>query len=91
MTLRYGLIGSGMMGQEHIRNLNLLEGCEVTAVADPDEGMRIRAYGDLTLYEARGEYQLVVGLYDPVTTARLPRLDSAGDAVRWPIVLNGSQ
>lgn len=40
MTLRYGLIGSGMMGQEHIRNLNLLEGCAVTAVADPDEGMR---------------------------------------------------
>ncbi len=40
MTLRYGLIGSGMMGQEHIRNLNLLEGCEVTAVTDPDEGMR---------------------------------------------------
>ncbi len=40
MTLRYGLIGSGMMGQEHIRNLALLEGCEVTAVADPDPGMR---------------------------------------------------
>ncbi|TCL08365.1 putative dehydrogenase [Shimia isoporae] len=40
MTIRYGLIGSGMMGQEHIRNLNLLEGCEVTAVTDPDEGMR---------------------------------------------------
>lgn len=43
MTLRYGLIGSGMMGQEHIRNINLLEGCEVTAVADPDEGMRSRS------------------------------------------------
>lgn len=40
MTLRYGLIGSGMMGQEHIRNLNILEGCEVTAISDPDEGMR---------------------------------------------------
>ncbi|MEP0942956.1 MAG: Gfo/Idh/MocA family oxidoreductase [Rhizobiaceae bacterium] len=40
MTVRYGLIGSGMMGQEHIRNLNLLEGAEVCAVADPDEGMR---------------------------------------------------
>jgi len=40
MTIRYGLIGSGMMGQEHIRNLNLLDGCEVTAVADPDEAMR---------------------------------------------------
>ena len=40
MTIRYGLIGSGMMGQEHIRNLTLLDGCEVTAIADPDEGMR---------------------------------------------------
>ena len=40
MTIRYGLIGSGMMGQEHIRNLNLLDGAEVTAIADPDENMR---------------------------------------------------
>ena len=40
MSLRYGLIGSGMMGQEHIRNLNLLDGATVTAIADPDEGMR---------------------------------------------------
>lgn len=40
MTIRYGLIGSGMMGQEHIRNLNIIDGCEVVAVADPDEGMR---------------------------------------------------
>ncbi len=40
MALRYGLIGSGMMGQEHIRNLNLLDGCEVTAIADPDPEMR---------------------------------------------------
>jgi len=27
---------------------------------DPDEGMKVRAFGDLTLYEARGEYQMVV-------------------------------
>lgn len=26
---------------------------------DPEEGMRIRAFGQLTLYEARGEFQLV--------------------------------
>ncbi len=26
---------------------------------DPDEGMQVRAFGPLTLYEARGEYQLV--------------------------------
>ena len=36
--MRYGLIGAGMMGQEHIRNINLLGDAEVTAVADPDEG-----------------------------------------------------
>lgn len=40
MTLRYGLIGSGMMGQEHIRNLNLLDGCHVAAIADPNPDMR---------------------------------------------------
>lgn len=40
MTIRYGLIGSGMMGQEHIRNLKLLDGCAVTAIADPDPAMR---------------------------------------------------
>lgn len=38
--IRYGLIGAGMMGQEHIRNINILPDAAVTAVADPDEGMR---------------------------------------------------
>ncbi|WP_298436149.1 Gfo/Idh/MocA family oxidoreductase [uncultured Jannaschia sp.] len=38
--IRYGLIGAGMMGQEHIRNINLLDDARVTAVADPDEAMR---------------------------------------------------
>ncbi len=27
---------------------------------DPDEGMKVRCFGDLTLYETRGDYQLVV-------------------------------
>ncbi len=39
MTKRYGMIGAGMMGHEHIRNVALLEGAEVVAVADPDLGM----------------------------------------------------
>ncbi len=41
--IRYGLIGAGMMGQEHIRNIALIEGVDVSALADPDEGMRARA------------------------------------------------
>lgn len=33
--MRFGLIGTGLMAQEHIRNLRLLPGCEVTALVDP--------------------------------------------------------
>ncbi|MEM8742552.1 MAG: Gfo/Idh/MocA family oxidoreductase [Pseudomonadota bacterium] len=40
---RYGLIGAGMMGQEHIRNIALLDGAEVAAIADPDQCMLGRA------------------------------------------------
>ena len=32
---RYGVIGTGRMGVEHIENLNALPGAEVTAIADP--------------------------------------------------------
>lgn len=35
MTKRYGIIGCGMMGTEHIANVNLLEGASVAAVFDP--------------------------------------------------------
>ncbi len=41
--LRYGLIGCGMMGQEHIDNIDLVEGATITAIADPDPGMRAAA------------------------------------------------
>ncbi len=38
--LRYGLIGAGMMGREHVRNLGLVKGAVVTAISDPDVGSR---------------------------------------------------
>lgn len=37
---RYGVIGTGMMGVEHINNIRHITGAEVTAYADPDEGSR---------------------------------------------------
>ena len=37
-TLRYGVIGTGMMGVEHINNLLVLDGAEVVALCDPDSG-----------------------------------------------------
>ncbi|MEL6678192.1 MAG: Gfo/Idh/MocA family oxidoreductase [Pseudomonadota bacterium] len=44
MTVRYGIIGAGMMGQEHMRNIFLLDGAEVSAFADPDPDMRTSAH-----------------------------------------------
>jgi myo-inositol 2-dehydrogenase/D-chiro-inositol 1-dehydrogenase len=34
-TIGYGVIGSGMMGGEHILDLNHVDGAEVVALADP--------------------------------------------------------
>lgn len=39
-SVRYGIIGCGMMGQEHLRNLALIDGAEVVAIYEPDAGMR---------------------------------------------------
>ena len=40
---RYGLIGCGMMGREHIRNIQLLAGTEISAIFEPDATMRAEA------------------------------------------------
>ncbi len=39
-AIRYGIVGAGMMGLEHFRNLQALDGAVVTAVADPHEASR---------------------------------------------------
>lgn len=39
-VVRYGIIGSGMMGLEHLRNLQMLDGAQVTAIADPHPASR---------------------------------------------------
>jgi exodeoxyribonuclease VII large subunit len=41
---------------------------------DPDEGTKVRVFGDLTLYEARGEYQLVARLLEAEGAEGLWRL-----------------
>jgi predicted dehydrogenase len=52
--VRYGIIGTGMMGVEHIMNINIVPDAEVTAVADPNPASRqwaARAAGhDLPTY-----------------------------------------
>ena len=51
--LRYGVIGTGMMGVEHINNLLHLDGASVTAVSDP-------------VAPSRDWAQLAVGLDTPL-------------------------
>ncbi|KEQ05377.1 Gfo/Idh/MocA family protein [Pseudorhizobium pelagicum] len=43
MKLNYGVIGCGMMGQEHLRNIALLPDAEVAVILEPDATMRARA------------------------------------------------
>jgi predicted dehydrogenase len=44
-VVRYGIIGTGLMGCEHIRSLARVPGAEVAAIADPDA--RSRSFGRL--------------------------------------------
>ena len=45
MTVNYGVIGCGMMGQEHLRNIALLEDARVSAIFEPDMSMSDTAHG----------------------------------------------
>ena len=38
--MKYGVIGTGVMGQEHIQNINLIESAEVVAICDTNENSR---------------------------------------------------
>jgi len=40
VTTRFGIIGTGMMGCEHIRNLAQIDAADVVAIADPHESSR---------------------------------------------------
>lgn len=42
-TQRYGMLGCGMMGQEHLRNMALLPGAQAVAIYEPDDRMRAAA------------------------------------------------
>ena len=41
-SVRYGMLGCGMMGQEHLRNLALIDGANVVAITEPNQEMQQR-------------------------------------------------
>jgi myo-inositol 2-dehydrogenase / D-chiro-inositol 1-dehydrogenase len=70
--LRVGLIGTGMMGFEHINNLKLMPEVRITALADPTPHMLALAKGmsggDAETFET-GEALVASGLCDAVVIA----------------------
>ncbi|MCA9513266.1 MAG: Gfo/Idh/MocA family oxidoreductase [Myxococcales bacterium] len=71
--IRYGVIGTGMMGIEHMQNVALCEGARVVAVSDPHEpslgwarltakqqGLEIATFADHRDLLARGDVDAVV-------------------------------
>ena len=41
--IKYGIIGVGAMGQEHIQNINLIDNAEVVAICDTNQDSTKRA------------------------------------------------
>jgi myo-inositol 2-dehydrogenase / D-chiro-inositol 1-dehydrogenase len=74
--LRYGIIGAGLMAREHVRNLALIPGSQVTAISDPEKssqescGQEIAAYlkGDPKLFDDHRAL-LASGLVDALIIA----------------------
>ena len=36
-SFKYGIIGVGSMGREHIRNVNIIDRAEIVALSDPND------------------------------------------------------
>ena len=63
-TIRYGIVGCGMMGQEHIRNIALLEGAAVSAIAEPNDAMRAEAAALVPGVRAESSLEALLGSDD---------------------------
>ncbi len=53
-SVKYALLGCGMMGLEHVKNIALIEGAQVVAVVEPNLEMRERAkqlLADVSFYD----------------------------------------
>ena len=89
-VVRYGVIGTGMMGVEHIQNILHLDGSEVTAISDPHGSSCDAAITEVTgagrsapvAFEHHGAL-LESGLVDAVViaTPNMTHVDVLGDVL----------
>ncbi len=84
--VRYGVIGTGMMGIEHIENIRAIDGAVITAIADtnPDSIATGHAAAghDVTVFTDHGDL-LASGMCDAVVivTPNHTHIDILGDAL----------
>jgi len=67
MTVRYGVIGTGMMGCEHIRNIVQIDSASVVAIADPNERSRrwgLKACQDKFVPDIHADYKELLARTD---------------------------
>ncbi len=86
-TLRYGIVGCGSMGREHIENIGALGHAEVTALADPHPASRDSAQALLRQPAQAFEHHaglLASGLCDVlvIATPNFTHIDVMRDALR---------
>jgi len=87
--IRYGIIGTGMMGIEHIENVNALSGARVTAISDTDQGSRdagaAACAGDVVAYDDH-RAMLDGGGFDAVVvvTPNMTHVDILADVLAFP-------
>ncbi|MEQ9162755.1 MAG: Gfo/Idh/MocA family oxidoreductase, partial [Ilumatobacter fluminis] len=89
-VIRYGVIGTGMMGVEHIENINALDEAVVTAVSDTNADSRARgvqaADGEVAVFEDHVDL-LDSGLCDAVViaTPNFTHVDVVADVLQRPV------
>ncbi|MEQ8439192.1 MAG: Gfo/Idh/MocA family oxidoreductase [Ilumatobacter fluminis] len=89
-VIRYGVIGTGMMGVEHIENINALDEAVVTAVSDTNADSRARgvqaADGEVAVFEDHVDL-LDSGLCDAVViaTPNFTHVDVLADVLQRPV------
>lgn len=87
--IRYGIIGTGMMGIEHIENVNALPGARVVAISDTDESSReagAAACREPVAVFADHRAMLDAGGFDAVVlaTPNMTHVDILGDVLAVP-------
>lgn len=83
--IRYGVIGTGMMGIEHIQNIGAVNGAVVRAIADTDAGSRAAGQAAAGDVEVFADYRALLdsGLCDAVVVAtpNYTHIDVVGDVL----------